>query len=265
MARKLEDGQEPFLFANSQERDEKLKQEITPFFQFHLFQNLRSLQFQLDDAFVHPLESWVSEAFTSLKNLKKIQLVLETRPKGSKFVLQGLINLPLLELFHIEIPFIRDNEWILLDQFFEKQAELASIHFVMSSEPGAPDRYKIRNKQTEDLWRFLEGKPKLQYLTINITHCSLNSLSKGLLNSTITNQLKLLSIEAIDDVGYPAKNAAIERCEGLCVFIDRQKESLIYLEINLPFVLDVNIIEHITSLYSRTKRIKRAMFGYKFY
>lgn len=252
------DDQEPpeeVKFNSEEEKKEKLREEIMPFYRFDLFPNVNTMIFQVFDDCLYPLDTFVVDGFAALKKLEFLDLTIESRPIGTHNVFDGLMVLPKLQKFSLEIKFIKEKEWEILDEFFKKQEDLKSLTLIIPEERSTKEGFVKQNEHFEKLYTYINNKPNLQYLDLRSLYCSLESLSKALDQTTMVNQLKLLGIEAIDDAGMTT-TCASDRVLGLCNFIKRHKESLLYLTVSLPFVFVPTILERLAEAISEVKSLK---------
>ena len=243
-------------FGTEEEKRYILYQEIKPFYRFDLFPNVKNLMFQTFDDCVYPLDTFVVDGFRALKQLEFLDLTIEARPVGTHFLFDGLMELSKkLQKFSLEIKFLKEKEWALLDAFFEKQDQLKSITLIIPSERSTKQGFLTQSQHFENTYKWIENKPNLQYLDLRSLYCSLESLSKALGKTTMVNQLKLLGVEAIDDMGITPSGPK-ERVEGLCDFIKRQKESLLYLTVSIPYVYVPEIMENVAEAISQVKSLR---------
>jgi len=253
-----EDPQEPqeeVKFNSEEEKKEKLREEIMPFYRFDLFPNVNTMIFQVFDDCLYPLDTFVVDGFAALKKLEFLDLTIESRPIGTHNVFDALMVVPKLQKFSLEIKFIKEKEWDILDEFFKKQEDLKSLTLIIPEERSTKEGFIQQNQHFEKLYNCINNKPNLQYLDLRSLYCSLESLSKALDQTTMVNQLKLLGVEAIDDAGM-STSCASDRVLGLCNFIKRQKESLLYLTVSLPFVFVPTILERLAEAISEVKSLK---------
>ena len=244
---------EKSIYSNNEddyEDDEvkRLKEEMSVFYRFSLFPNLQKLTLELCNRYLCPLDEFVVEGFRALRNLKKLILTINDRPKGTKYFFEGLLEIPSqLSLISLKIPFIKKGEWSLLERVFERQGGLKTINLDISGFRRTKRGYLEENKCFEEyLGRFLSKKPKLQYLYLRSKILTIETLSESLKNvKEFQGQLRLFSVGLFDD-NMTTKKTPFERTQGLCDFIKSQKDSLRDLYIEIPFILDVEMMRYLT-------------------
>jgi len=234
-------------------RMEKLKQETAIFFRFDLFPNLRKLVLQFHRKCFYPLDDFVVKGFSALKNLKHLVIIAKERPQGARFLFEGLLEVPLLEMINLKMPFIKGDEWELLKRFFDKQVDLKAITLEILKSRSTKEGYLEQNKCfAEYVGGYLSKKPKLEYVCLRSKLLTVEVLSEALKKVEIRDQLKLFRVSLFDDHLITEKLAS-ERVKGLCDFLISQKESLCYLSLNLLFILESAVIQQLTRAISQMK------------
>ena len=230
----------------------KTKQEISLFYRFELFPNLKSLMMNFDDGYLYPLGTFVVEGFKALRNLEKLSLLINERPQQTNYIFQGLEHLPLLTSFYLAIEDLRKDEWGILREFIGKQKNLRSFSFHILGNDGNFERENSRLKTL-----FEEGinlDSKLQYLEIASSKFSLDALSAAFFKISWTNQLKHLKLEGVDD---PTVSNPTERCKGICDLIMRNKESLVSIELDIHYVVVPETIRTLAAGIGVAKKLKK--------
>lgn len=138
--------------------------ELMSMFYFHLFSNLTSLTLYGPDLEEKsfPLGSFIVDSFASLKKLKCLVLSFYTRPKGTRFISVGLLELPSLQSFSFEMSFVRNEEWNLLWKFMNKQTDLFALKLAISLKTKSLERTLEQNKRMDKTILCLKYLPKLR-------------------------------------------------------------------------------------------------------
>jgi len=225
-----------------------------PLFRFHLFPNLRQLLIRISYDCLYPLDRFVVDGFKALTKLESMKVSMSERPLGTTWVFRGLLELPSLKYFRMKIPFIKDEEWVLLEEFFSKQNNLIDMRIGINAQRSTKTGYLQQNKHLENVWKFLENKPKLQYLGFKSKTWSLESLSKGLQPIHLP-QLKYIKLKCMDDI-FTSASPAEKRVEGLCDFITNHKATLRHLTLNLIFALEIDVIKKLGEAISEVSQLK---------
>jgi len=166
---------------------------------------------------------------------------------GTKFIFQGLIHLPLLKKFSLRINFMNPWDWDFLSNFILTQNRLEALSLKVDSD----------NRIRPGLWRILENlkeKPLLKYLELKSSDWSLEAFSKGLSQLNMVNQLHTFKVEG-SDLKNLSEQKLCKRMEGLCKFIENQKESLKKLEIAIPLVLEENLVNYLGEALSKLTKL----------
>ena len=239
-----------------------LRAEMSPFYRFHLFPNLKKLTILQEDH-LYPLGSFAQEGLAALKKLESLKINILRRSVGSTYLFKGFLQLPSLKKFSLHITFIKDEDWVLLKQFLEIQNNLESFSIWIRCEPGSKARYLKQNIYFEEAVKCLDNKKLLKSLDLRSDFLSLETLSKALGNLSMTNQLSSLRLEGSDDTVI-SEQKLWKRVEGLCKFIKNQKESLRKLYVSLLFVLEDNVVTHIGEAISKLTGLRRLEIGLNF-
>jgi len=224
------------------------------FYRFELFPNLKKLHISQSNQ-VYPFGSFIVECFAALKQLEQFKLNIHHRPRGESYIFQGLLKLPLLKKFSLKLPFITNQEWVLLDKFLRKQTNLESFRISIIQAPSSKARYLLQNIYLKNIIACLENNKSLKSLELQLSFRSLEAVSQGLARLGMTNQLQSLKFEGIDD-NITSQTKSEARVEGLCNFIKNQKESLKLVKISLPLVLEESIVAHIGEAISELKQLR---------
>jgi len=236
-----------------------MREEIRPFYRFELFPNLKKLSISQADH-LYALDSFVIDGFAALKKLEYLKLDIRSRSIGSHYLFKGFLKLPFLKKFSLHINFMKNNDWVLLQQFVKDQKNLESFGLTITNQPGTRPRYLQQNAYLEGLIKCLEGKHLLKSLEFRSGYWSLEAISKGLAHLNMVNQLQTLKFEGSDDT-VTSDQKPWKRVEGLCNFIKNQKESLEKLWVFLPFVLEDNPVTHIAEAISKLTQLKELQFS----
>jgi len=232
-----------------------MREEISPFFRFEIFPNLKSLVWNSDCS--HTLGEFVLEGYRNLKNLKDFKLKLEVRPEGTIYFFKAFFELPLLKSFSLEIPFITPEEWTLLEEFLEKQENLTAFELNLSQGRSTQDGYSSQNVFLEKFIASLKSKSSLKTLKLNCKFASLESVSNGLKQLTSCNQISSLRIEAFDDISQCPNREfkSVRFTEGLYEFLERNRQTLRTLELNIPYIMDTELLDQIIKEISGLKQL----------
>jgi len=178
--------------------------------------------------------------------------MIVSRPTGTKYIFQGLLKLPLLRKFSLSIGFIKDEEWVLLQEFLNKQTNLESINLIVYSPPSTRSRFESQKLHLESFIKALENKPLLKFIKLKSAYWSLEALSKGFGHLTTKSQLRILRIEASDET-ITTHTKSSERVKGLCNFIKNQKDTLKTLQISLAFAPEENTVTCLAEAISKVR------------
>jgi len=242
----------------SEEVRRGLRNAVMPMFKFNMYPSLQSLYLRVSALI--PLEDWIIESFSHLKSLKAMELHLDERPVGSLFLFKGLLELPKLNFFHLESPFIKQEEFRILDGFLSQQKELAHLALKVTTNRKSRERYHAQNKGIQTLLYNLNGMTRLRVLYLNCMYWSLESISEGLKHVKMENQLRELEIQGIDDCMEPVGTIR-ERISGLCEFISRQRNSLDTLIFRSNFIVKVSVVNQLAETISELKQLRKLMFN----
>jgi len=232
-----------------------MREEIKPFFRFDLLPNLKQLRISQED-YLYPLDSFVVDGFAALTKLEELKLNIMSRSMGTSYIFRGFLKLPLLKKFSLNISFIKNQDWDLLQQFLTHQNNLESLQLSTNLEPCTSARFIQQNKYLESTIQCLENKTLLKCLKIRSTYWSLEALSNGLSHLTkMTNQFHTLELEASDET-ITSQTKPWKRIDGLCQFIKNQSESLKTLRVYLPLVLDDNVVVHVAEAISKMLNLR---------
>jgi len=80
----LKNAQNLKTINDEKEKNKKLREEIAPFYNFHLFPNTKCLNLLLFSDCLYPLGPFVIDGFVSLKKLERLNLQLDARSVGTK-------------------------------------------------------------------------------------------------------------------------------------------------------------------------------------
>ena len=232
-----------------------LRAEMSPFYRFHLFPNLKKLTILQEDH-MYPLGSFAQEGLAALKKLESLKISILRRSVGSTYLFKGFLQLPLLKKFSLHISFIKNEEWIFLKQFLEIQDNLESFSIWIKRESGSRSRYLEQNVYFEESIKCLENKRLLRSLDLRSDFWSLETLSKALAQLPLADQLRTLRLEGSDDT-VTSQQKLWKRVEGLCKFIKNQKGSLRKLYVSLPFALEDNVVTHIGEAISKLTELRK--------
>jgi len=242
----------------------QVRSEISHFFKFHLFQNLKELTIELEDDFLFPLGSYLPENFKSLQNLEQLHLSMAHRILGIEFLLQGILNLPLIKDFSLSLPYTIDKDWQYLSEFFEKQTHLVFLKLILTSRNLFYQGFLRQNKQLEEnLHKMLENKPDLRYFMLKSSLVPLRIISKALGQIKIPNHLRQLNIHAFDDAPLTSGDF-YSNVDGLCEFLATQKDSLYFLNIMLSHVANAAIVQYIARKISQLEQLRTLDFSINF-
>lgn len=229
---------------NDERRENHVRKLISPVFTFNLFPSLRSLTLDYCDLTIYPD---IVEGLASLKALDQFMLCFGNKPKGTIYLFKGLLELPLLNCFSLDIPFMEEAEWNLLEKFLLNQVELISLDLnigeFISLKKKKSTHYVQMNNYIGNILKALGNLTKLRYLALILRYLPLGTLSEILGEISAITQLKTLKLDQIVVPSIFSKTP-LEYVEGLCKFINRQKD-LNELKIKLPFVIEESIIENI--------------------
>jgi len=248
----------PFLL-NGNFNEWCMREAIKPFYRFELFPDLKNLCLRQDDQHF-PLDSFIIDAFAALKNLEYLDITIHSRPKGSYNLFKGFLELPLIKKFSLGLPFIKNDDWSLLQQFVKNQKNLESLSLSIWNQTHSKARYLQQNVYFEELIKCLENKPLLKSLELRSEYWSLEALSKGLSHLTLVSQLKSLKFEGSDDT-MTSDQKPWKRVEGLVNFIKNQKDSLERLGVFLPLANEDSIVTHIAEAISKLNQLKELQFS----
>ncbi len=230
--------------------------EIKPFYNFAIFPNLKDLTFKLGEDCLYRLDSFVADGFEGLKNLEKLRITVPRRPIGITYFFDGFLKLNQLKTFELSLPFMEDEEYDLLDQFFQKQLELVSLHISIPQRRSSNNGFTHQNEKIVSMMKAINNMKKLRYLNLEQIFCSVEAISKGFAQLTdIPNQLQSVWFSGIDDTVL-SKSDALERSKGLCDFLKSQKESLNCVTVEIPFVSDVDLVNNIFGVIGELKELK---------
>jgi len=195
------------------------------------------------------LSEFVIDGFRNLTKLRDFKLKLEVRPKGTIFFFKAFFQLSSLNSFSLEIPFIQPEEWLLLEKFLASQENLTSFELNLSQARSSLDGYHAQNQQLEKFIASLDQKSQLKSLKLNCKFASLQTISNGLNQIKTHNKIQTLRIEAFDDQ-YSALNL-----QGFYNFMQRNSSTLSKLELNLPYIMNVEAIEKLLERSSELKKV----------
>jgi len=238
----------------------QMREDIKPFYRFEVFPNLKKLTLSHEDA-LYPLDSFVVDGFKSLQKLEDLSIEFMARSIGTGFMFKGLLELPLLRNFSLDIVFIKNDEWEILKNFVKRQDKLESLEIILSCHTSSKARYLQQNELLTSLIKELENKNFLRSLSLKSNGWSLEALSKGLshLTSTMVNQLHSFSFKGSDDTIF-SQEKLWQRIEGLYSFIKKQKRSLRNLEVDLSCALENNVTTFIAEAISTLTRLRKLDF-----
>lgn len=245
----IDDPPEPsIIVGEGKKREEMLmREEILPFFRFEAFPNLKFLTLNFD--FSHTLSEFVIDSFKNLIELKDFKLKLEVRPKGTIFFFKAFFELSQLNLFSLGIPFINPEEWLLLEKFINSQEKLTSFELNLSQARSSVDGYNAQNQALEKFIASLDLRTNLKSLELNSKFASLQTISNGLNQMKTQNKIQTLRIEAFDNQ-YSALDL-----QGFYDFMQRNSSTLSKLELNLPYIMNVEAIEKMLERISTLKKV----------
>lgn len=222
-------------------RDQDHISRIPPIFRFSLFPNLRQLTLSVYTEQPQKLVfgSSVTQGLKSLVHLEQLNLSLGSRVKGVGYIFKGLRNFCLFSHLSLHIGFIHNHEELLLIEFLTRQSRLVSFH--LSLDTRLSSRY---NNTIEAICRCLNSMKRLKHLYLYSQAWQLKSLSAGLSQLEMINQLEKLDVTTYDNI-LTTSSTPESRVEGLCEFIKRQKFSLRTLQIRIEAVKDDIIVDSI--------------------
>jgi len=219
-------------------------------FKFHLFPNLKHLDLTIGPSLNISLPRSVVKEFQSLRNLQSVSFVFKARPQGTSSLLLGLFELPLLDHFTLNIPFLYEQDWSLLSNFFQKQSQLSLLHLEIPVKRTSKSAYAIQEKHIKDLSTTLQNKPRLKTLKLIFPWNSLQSISDAL--SHQMTSLESLKIHAFEG---PEGNSK-DNIKGLCELIKRQKKSLRSLDLSLGYLVSAEIFTGILEAISELRELR---------
>jgi len=231
--------------------------EIMSFYRFHLFPNLTKLNLTMQNI-IYPLSTFVIDGFRALENLKELKIRIVSRPIGTTYLFKGFLELPSLDLFSLDLEFLKGEDWSLLIDFLRNQKELESFSLRVLERRGNRERYLQQNEHLENTLRSLEGNTSLKTLYIRSPYWSLEALSRGLQPLTMKNQLQSFDFEGSDDI-VTSSHTILERIGGLCEFIKKHKESLREINIGFPCEIKPSIVGHVIDAVSQLKELRKFM------
>jgi hypothetical protein len=231
--------------------------EIMSFYRFHLFPNLTKLNLTMQNV-IYPLSTFVIDGFRALENLKELKIRIVSRPIGTTYLFKGFLELPALDLFSLDLEFLKGEEWNLLIEFLRNQKELGSFSLRVLERRGNRERYLQQNEHLENTLRTFEGNTSLKSLYIRSPYWSLEAISRGLHPLTMTNQLQSFDFEGSDDI-VTSSHTILERIGGLCEFIKKHKESLREINIGFPCEIKPSIVGHVIDAVSQLKELRKFM------
>ena len=235
---------------------EAMNDQLSPFYQFHLFPKLQKLQLMLEEDAIYPLGPFVLEGFQSLKSLKELTIDLEKRPLRAKYFFQALAHLPLLKSFTFLIDRLEMEEWELLTIFLQTQEELETFRFFIHDHNHTKEEYLQQSQCLEDLIKAFDNRKALKNLDLQSDYWPLEGLSNALKHLNIPNQLRSLKLRASDDTINAAGKSQRARVEGLCEFLRSQKKSLKEMHIKLALVLEANVVNYVMEAVSELTELK---------
>jgi len=233
------------------------REEITTCYNFRVFPNLTKLSLNIQNV-LYPLGTFVIDAFQALNNLKDLKIRLSSRPIGTVYIFKGLLELPSLDSFSLDLEFLKGEDWSLLGEFLRYQKDLQAFSLRVQDRRGNRERYLQQNEHLENTLRALEGNLALKSLNIRSCFWSLEALSRGLRPLTMTNQLQSFEFEGSDDI-VTSSHTNLERVGGICEFIKKHKETLREVVIMLPCEIKPSIVGHVMEAVSEVKELRKFM------
>ncbi len=231
----------------------RMREEIELFFSFELFPNLKRLEIN-QDLCLYSLTSFVGHGFKYLKKLQELSIVFHRRShKNIIYFFKQLSHLPLLKKLSLNLPVLKNEEWVFLEQFLKGQEKLESFSLCI------PDLliafYPAQEIYLENTIKSLSNKPLLKSLELKSPLWPLKAISQGLSWLKMENQLHMLKIEGNEIVAASDKEL-VKGVEGLCSFINSQKDSLKIIEISIPFVVQSQILNPILEAISGLNQLR---------
>ncbi len=208
---------------------------VMPFFRLHLFPNLIKLNFDNYYCIEPRFDRALGQEFATLKNLKELTLLITGASQDNNNLFEGMLSLPQLRLFSLNIETLQIPEWKMLERFLTQQKDLESLSLTLNCVYEFTEEYKGQNASIESLGKCLKGKNKLESISFGFRYNSIESISKLLATTKLKKQVKRLRIVAFDDP-VTSQTPFIKHTEGLCNFIEDQGEHLEEFALHLPFV-----------------------------
>jgi len=238
------------------------REEVRPLFRFGLFPNLKKLILKQKADF-YPLGSFVIDGFAALKNLESLEIDIGGESSSVDPIFEGLLKLPLLKEFSLSITCLKNDQWPTLKKFLKKQKNLESLTLSDNRFSLSKEDFRKENSHLKSIVKDLVNKPLLKSLYLKSSVWSLKVLSEGLAGLPMTNQLQSFGFKGSDVSLLKSENLQ-ERLEGLCDFIRNQKGSLEHLEVELPYIFDVKVVNTIAQALSELLCLKRFVLSWNF-
>jgi len=143
--------------------EQQMIEEIPPFFRFELFPNLKKLDI-LQEKVDCTLTSFVGDGFQALKNLQGLKICLDSRSRHTMQLFKQLSQLPLLQKFSPCLPFIKSEEWTLLEQFLKGQGNLRALSLHVTNRSSTRASYLNQNASLKKTIQSLAHQPLLKDL-----------------------------------------------------------------------------------------------------
>jgi len=236
-----------------------MREEIKPFYRFELFPNLKRLHLRTSDV-LFPLGSFVVDGFAALKKLENLKICFRGQPIRTTNLFRGFLQLPLLNNFSLTISLLNNEEWELLKQFLRSQNNLESFSLEITDFCSTRSEHLKQSAHLENIIQSFNNKPSLKSLKLKSQYWCLETISKGLSQLKIKNQLQILDIQASDAL-VSSHQKPSQRIQGLCNFIKNQRESLKTFSLSLPLVIDDEIISQVGKALSELTQLKKLYVG----
>ena len=240
---------------------------ILPFFRFKTFPNLNELFLKAtyfksasSVGLLTTFESFVGKGFRQLTSLEKLHLKLDSKPPGIKYISQGLLQLPKLSSFSLDIDFIDWKNWENLIEFTRKQKDFVYLKFHVSFFIKTSKKGKHHQTQfLECLLAILSQKPKLKYLTLTANVWPLKALLNGLGKLIDTPRLRYFEFRLIKRyyVRFEVSKSAHPSFQGLCEFLVRNRGTLKELGLTFPFLEKQEENDELSTAVAQLSQLKK--------